>query len=110
MMCRPRPTCRPTGVVAPTKGVLRIMLLSKLQVAAMAVATLSGTAGLIHQARGAARPKSDEKRLQGTWRVTSVADDGEEAKENGKWTFRGRTVRVRSQSDYLLITLKKERG
>ncbi len=45
------------------------------------------------------KPRPDKERLQGTWKVVSTVDDGEEAKEEDEcWTIKDKTIRVQSKS------------
>lgn len=109
-------------VAALTEGVMNVMLVSKLKVvtALVVVAVLSGAAGLIYRtqaaepprAKGATdkaaedkrpaaakkdeKPRPDKERLQGTWKVVSIVDDGEKDEELGDWTVKGMTVKART--------------
>ena len=104
-------------VAALTEGVLKTMLVTKLKIAM--VATLMATlvvsgAGLIYRTqaaestpafragerrpdkpRSAAKAKTDQERLQGTWICTKSINDGKEAHDSEEWTFKEGTVRMK---------------
>jgi uncharacterized protein (TIGR03067 family) len=108
---------------ALTEGVLKAMLLTKLKPATagllLVVAALCSATGLIYRTQAAeqrgsppltakdnkpstakrdGRPEPDKERLQGTWKIVSLVDDGEkhESEVGDKWTFKGTTVKEHS--------------
>jgi RNA polymerase sigma factor (sigma-70 family) len=116
----------PAQVAILTEGVLRAMFLSKLK-ATMAglllIALFCGTAGTIYVTQAAEQPKDqkvsekadkekqpiaakkeekpkpDKERLQGTWKIVSVVDNGEKCESQvgevcEEWTFEDSTVKV----------------
>jgi uncharacterized protein (TIGR03067 family) len=112
-------------VAALTEGVLKTMLFTKLKVVMVVLvgAALSGGAGLIYQTQAAEqpkvqkteksdkekqpaakkdqKPKPDKEQLEGTWKIVTTVENGEELKDDaaevGEWTFKDTTVRIKSQ-------------
>jgi RNA polymerase sigma factor (sigma-70 family) len=112
-------------VVALTEGVMKAVFLSKLKsvsVVLLVVAAQIGALSMIYQSQAAdqqkaqratensdntekqpvankkdKKDKSDEEQLQGTWKIVSTIDCGEEVKEVGEWTFQEMKIKTMTQ-------------
>jgi RNA polymerase sigma factor (sigma-70 family) len=114
-------------VGALTEGVLKSMFFTKLKIVmvVLVLTALTASAALIYPTRAAdlptaqtatenadmhkrpvsvkkdEKPKPDKDRLQGTWKIVSNVDDGNEQtgsrEEVGNWTVKDTTIRVTTQ-------------
>jgi RNA polymerase sigma factor (sigma-70 family) len=112
------------SVAALTQGVLRAMILAKLKIACAVVLALTAVSGallaarqseiLVVEVQGEATAKADADKLQGSWAILSILEDGKEPQGDEaerikmlRFVFKGDKVTAKGEHSYSIDAGKK---
>jgi RNA polymerase sigma factor (sigma-70 family) len=114
------------SVAALTQGVLKAMLIAKLKVTLTVVLALTAVSGVLLAARQSEFPtgetqgekvaQADKDRLQGSWAILSIHEDGKEPQGDEaerikmhKFVFKGDKLTAKGEHSYSIDASKKPR-